>query len=345
MIAFISKYLSKESMHSLAITMAGPFCIGCSFAETTCFVASKLMPEYQQSACLLPRSRSYLQKRISKSVWFPSREGQHPLVILLHGSSGPATGSMMERKDFWLNNGYAVMLLDSFNDQRVEDYCETFFCHCPLSTEQDEDEDHDQITLEDNRQQMMEDITDGAFLLPTERAVDLLLALVDARKIKRIQPDNIHLLGFSHGGSAILEAFTMVKNRIRLAHMDFDFEAPLEGVRSASVYYPNCIAGTYFNYYQSTPANIPVFMALAEYDEFVSAPLCEEIANIINAPGMIRSFINSLLGTYSATFKIETFPYKHAFDSTEYPGAYDPSAKKQLWKKNLDFVRKHSSFR
>lgn len=73
----------------------------------------------------LHRDRTMLRAFVMK----PESDGPFPAILLLHGCSGPVTskGAIAARERNWMNqfvaDGYAVMLLDSFNPRGFSSIC------------------------------------------------------------------------------------------------------------------------------------------------------------------------------------------------------------------------------
>ncbi len=315
--------------------------------ERVCYTARNTFIEYQSASCLIEqKNQKQLSQYSHRELWYPKdkKEEKSPLVILLHGSSHPHSKSMFERRDFWLEQGYAVMLLNSFNNHRVMDYCFGTILFCTAY----QNDSLDLMDLQSPTElkllsvdafkqihnEVLGAIASAHYLLPATRAADLYIALDHASKLDRIDPENIHLIGYSHGGSAILDALALAQLGEIPPPMTQTSKTPLSGVRSASVYYPNCTPGTYIYQYQSTPKNIPVFMALARDDEFANPRYCERAANAIN----FYSITDTSPISSSPLVTQKYYPGEHAFDMQEYLDAYNSSVADQVKKDTLNFV-------
>ena len=148
--------------------------------------------------------------------------------------------------------------------------------------------------------------TEGKTMLPGERTHEFFEAIQIMRKHPRIKADQLSVVGYSHGGSVVLDALSLAANNMPPPGGSRLPENPLEGVNSAVVYYPNCRPGCYFEDLRSIP-DIPVLMLLAEHDKFVSPTLCQEVVDDVNQRKEAR-FITTM-----------SFDAEHAFDMTEYP--------------------------
>jgi dienelactone hydrolase len=121
----------------------------------------------------LHRDRAMLRGFVMK----PEGDGPFPTVLLLHGCGGPVTrkGAIASRERSWMDqfvaDGYAVMLLDSFNPRRFSSIC----------TKRDRP-----ITAE------------------KDRPYDAYAALRWLRDKPFVQADRIAIMGWSHGAMTTL---------------------------------------------------------------------------------------------------------------------------------------------
>ena len=344
LLSLLQFMVPQESLYSLALSFYGESCKSYTLMEKICTTACLTFSEFERAACLESKSREQLSLYSQPYLWLPQTKTETPLplIILLPGSSGTWTRTMMTRKDYWLEHNYAVMILDSFTKRRALEFCLGSETPCvdyePASSIQNNNQTlanlPDYLLLK-ARQKMLKAATTGHYLLPAERVADLHLALDVARSDKRINSDNIHLIGFSHGGTTVLDALTMETIDEIPPTMNEKALRPLSGIRSASVYYPNCGVGTYFYQHQVIPYNIPVLMAVARYDEFVSPSTCIGLSNDINAEFNAWNYRSKYLVTLRAYLNY------HAFDMSE-AEKYDPVAAEELQKDVYDFISSHT---
>ncbi len=182
--------------------------------------ARNTFPEFQEATCLQRRGWEEIEQEASHPVWFPEKgTPPYPAVILNHGSSPAFSNSMKERREFFLSRGYAVMIVDSFSRIRTLKYCFNKEQPCPAYQEVDESTRNMTMNLPENnllaeiRREMMDRVTKGYFLLPAERTADLFIAIKAIRSYKKIDQNNLHIVGYSHGGSVVLDAITMANCR------------------------------------------------------------------------------------------------------------------------------------
>lgn len=302
-----------------------------------------MYPEYAETFCLDNISNEEIRQEISTSVYYPDATPPFPGILLVSGSSSAASDSMMERKAFFLEKGFAVMILDSFTPVRILEDCfrkaapcityqevsgsqwnsATLLYNCPAIVNQ---------TAEELTSLMfksyLDRVTSASTLSPAERTHDLFEALRLFRGDKNVDSANLAMIGYSHGGSTVLEALTFVENKIPPPG-DENFSAEehsLEGIRAVVVYYPNCRPGTYFQWHAATK-KVPVQIHLADRDEYVKPEICRSIIDKIN--------------NRERSETIQTYHYdeKHAFDMKEYGDAYSEQSKYRANQRTLEFIR------
>ena len=170
-------------------------------------------------------------------------------------------------------------------------------------------------------------VTIGATLSPTERVHDLYEALYLFRNDVKVDADNLALVGYSHGGSVVLEALTLTGNKIPPPGDDVfhSKEHSLKGVRAATVYYPNCRPGTYFEQHAEIE-KIDLQVHLAEQDEYVRPDLCQSVIDRFDLP------------PDSIRLQVHYYDEKHAFDMKEYVAAYSEKSKNLAFGRTLQFT-------
>ncbi|KEQ11780.1 dienelactone hydrolase family protein [Endozoicomonas numazuensis] len=299
--------------------------------------AQNTFPEFQEAACIRRRSWEEIEREVSHPIWFP-KVGSPPYstVILLHGSSPAFSKSMQERRDFFLSHGYAVMIVNSFTRIRALKFCfdKDQPCH---AYQQKGGASHDQaITLDlpesdlltEIRKEMIDTVTKGYFLLPAERMADLVIALKNIRGYQKVDSNNLHIIGYSHGGSVVLDAMTMSNNNLSVPATGSLPADAFKGVRSVTAYYPNCAPGTYYQHFMSTPTTIPTLLVLAKKDTDVKPEICSDIARHVNHHSFWKPYY------------VETFDEGHAFDMEEYPDTYSVQSKQSVMQKTLTFIQR-----
>ncbi len=294
--------------------------------EVACSVTNYVATEFHQASCPEIQSWQRVKDSVEYSIHFPDeRSNNNPVVILLHGSSSPLSDSMLERRDFFLNNGFAVMMLNSFSKLRQ---LQALDKEITLQFE-DIPPTYARIIKEGGLEQdYLNPISKGHAFLPAVRAADLLVALDVVRDHPGIDSSAIHLIGFSHGGSVVLEALTLVKNNKPPPGLPYLPLHPLRGVRSTVVFYPNCRVGLYYPWYITYP-DIPTLMILASQDEEVNPYNCQSINVAINQK-LKTDMIHE-----------QWFNNSHAFDMKEYKNNFDHNSKLKAYDLTLKFILKH----
>ena len=324
LLSFLSWYHSESDVYKVA-----------------CRLTKMMYPEYAEMVCLDSIPNEEIQREILTPVYYPDAAPPFAGVLLVSGSSPATSNSMMERKEYFLKRGFAVMILNSFTRARILEDC--FRKDAPCKTYQQLPGSHWNSTMplpsdcpvvtEQSIEQLMfksylNRITVGGTLSPAERTHDLFEALHIFRQDEKVDPYNLAVIGYSHGGSTVLEALTLTEEQIPPPGDEvYSFEEhSLKGIRAAVVYYPNCRPGTYFHWHAATK-KIPVQMHLADLDEYVKPELCRSVIDKINNARWFS--------------KIQRYDYdeKHAFDMKEYGDAYSEKSKNQAYQRSLEFIR------
>lgn len=301
----------------------------------SCALTNHLFTEYHEAFCLPETSREDIIRKAHFNLFEPDIAPPYPGVILVHGSSQAYSESMLDRKNLLLKEGFAVMIIDSFTHTRIYEYCQKpgnhcsktpYFWHpfyipadqCPATINMDK---VNQETL----QTFLDRVVEGMTLMPAERTHELFEAIQMMKSHAHIKPDQISIIGYSHGGSVVLEALSLAAKNMSPPGSTTLSGASLAGVNSAVAYYPNCRPGSYFENLRATP-NIPTLLVLADRDEFVSPDICQEVADDINQRKSAR-FITTV-----------RFDAQHAFDMKEYPG-FNELYKSRVISETLYFIK------
>lgn len=160
-----------------------------------------------------------------------------PAIVMLHGCSGmlDKQGRPIRSYAWWAEHfqklGYAVVLPDSFSPRSVREIC----------TQQER-----------------------GILPERERSRDAHSALAWLRQKPEIDPDHIHLLGWSNGAMAVLHA---IKEGA-------DGAAPGVVFRSAVAFYPGCAAVAKERGYRITS---PLLVQSGAADDWTPAKPCEAL--------------------------------------------------------------------
>jgi dienelactone hydrolase len=196
--------------------------------------------------------------------------GGYPAVIALHGCGGmysaaPGRGDRLSPRhqqmaDLLLAQGYAVLFPDSFNPRGRREVCSD-----PLGTSN--------IT-QDNRR------------------LDVLGALTYLRTRADVDGDRIALLGWSHGGSAVLASV----NRRHPAVASY-LASPEAGsfFRTAIAFYPGCFASLRGREGYAPATRVDIF--IGESDDWTSPKPCVALGRSMEAMGM-PVHVKTYAGTY-----------------------------------------------
>ena len=302
--------------------------------DAACRGTNLLFREYHQGLCPEARSWDDVRQSLDYKFFFPSA-GQHgeeswPVVILMHGASSAHSLSMVKRRQFFLEQGFAVLIPDSFTPGRVmaglPDDGRDLYAPQSLGNAA--------FTHRDDRHRRFQDrVTQGYALLPAVRAPDVHVALDIARNNPRINSKAIYMVGYSHGASAALEALTL--HTLNKPAPGMESPAPgnnLEGIQSVVLYYPSCRPGNYFPWHKVWPS-IPTLMIMGTRDELCGLENCQLVNRVINQNAGFE-VIEELL--------VEG---DHNFDMEEFPQEYDVAAEQKARSKTLDFISRHNPSR
>jgi dienelactone hydrolase len=228
------------------------------------------------SACAQgPRPRASLGAQDSGTVWFMTEErdvlsgdlafppgsGPFPVVVLMHGCNGlpgqAVTGWHLALRSW----GYATFILDSFRGRNLQNVC-----------------------------------ADALALTPNRRIPDSYGAFRILVTHPKIDPARIVLMGFSHGGTAVLAGATEWARRTYAPDRPVAFRAFLP-------FYPYCNAVIPE---MDMGFSAPVRIHIGELDDWTPARTCESLVADARAAG--------------ADIRINVYKNaQHAFDSVGLP--------------------------
>jgi dienelactone hydrolase len=201
--------------------------------------------------------------------------GGFPAIIALHGCGGMYSAReghdadvaerLLLRVEPWVRDGYAVLFADSFGPRGFRNVCTI---------------PHGEPTV-----------------TATTRRLDALGALAYLAARRDIARERIALVGWSHGGSAALQAINTGDRTIALF---FARQGAPPFFRAAVAFYPGCAtplkAGE--RYRPGTPTRVHI----GELDDWTPAQTCVDLGTALQARG--------------ADFNVTTYPNSyHAFDS------------------------------
>jgi dienelactone hydrolase len=234
-------------------------------AERVSFESFDIDPETGQ-----PVTISALYFRAATRAEYAS--GKTPAVVALHGCGG-MYGSAARRDrlterhqamaDLLVAEGYAVLFPDSFNPRGRREIC----------------------SLKIGNQRITQ----------ANRRLDVLAALEFLRARPDVDRARVALLGWSHGGSAVLAS---INRRHPVVAQFLAAEAPADRFyRTAVAFYPGCIESvrTRFGY---APAS-PVSIFIGESDDWTSPKPCVALGDMmaaVKAPLKVRTYPDTYHG-------------------------------------------------
>jgi len=193
--------------------------------------------------------------------------GRTPAVVALHGCGGMYSEALARRDrltlrhqamaDLLVAEGYAVLFPDSFNPRGRREIC----------------------SLKLSEQRITQD----------NRRLDVLAALGYLRTRSDVDHSRIALIGWSHGGSAVLAS---INRRHPVVAQFLAAETPADRFfRTAIAFYPGCIESmrTRFGYAPATAVSI----FIGESDDWTSPKPCVALGErmaVIKAPLQVRTY-------------------------------------------------------
>ena len=168
---------------------------------------------------------------LTAELYTPRGAGPFPTVILMHGCGG-VSPNVKEWATWLRHEGYAAFMLDSFGGRGLKRLC-----------------------------------ANSSQLLPRVRAADALAAVAYLKKLPQVDSSRIAAIGYSHGGSTLLNAAGTERQH------------PEASIRAFILFYPGC-AG-----HNRLPGTTPVLMLLGAKDDWAPAAPCEALAKAATAAG------------------------------------------------------------
>ena len=169
-------------------------------------------------------------------LYRPAGRGSFPAIVMLHGCSGmwARSGKPLSSYEFWAEHfrdlGYVALLLDSFGPRREREICT-----------------HSQRRITPQR----------------ERASDARAALMWLAGQAGVRGEDIHLAGWSNGGSAVLQALRPDEST-----------TGQPSFRSAIAFYPGCaqlLKGAFV-------PRVPLLILAGAEDDWTPAAKCQALA-------------------------------------------------------------------
>jgi dienelactone hydrolase len=193
-------------------------------------------------------------------LFLPSATGLFPAMVVLHGCDGigPHYRDWARRLAEW---GYIALLVDSFRPRGVTTVC-----------------------------------NQGRLIPPELQAADGLAAVEYLRGRTDVRPDRVGVIGFSHGGWAVLKAV------LAAPLTDSKFPRPAPGFAAAVAFYPGCDR-------PGAPLVTDTLILIGDADDWAPAAHCQRWRDAVRTDGHIVA-----LTIYPGAL--------HGFDSGRMPHNY-----------------------
>ena len=141
-------------------------------------------------------------------------DSPYPGVLLVPGCAGTHEFHRAWAQDF-VEWGFVALLIDSFRARGIETEVE------------------------------LEAVCEGEKLWGFERAGDVLVSLQRLRTHPQVNEREIYMIGWSHGGWAVLDAVALGTENNRPPMLRTPLDQPLSGVRAVAALYPYCGFGNH----------------------------------------------------------------------------------------------------
>ena len=237
-------------------------------------------------------------------LFTPKGSGPHAAVVMVHGCGGAyaRSGKLNARHQMWGDylaaKGYVALMLDSFTSRGVKELC---------------------------TQKMAE-----RTLRPLHRSGDAFAALAYVRGMKEVDPGRVSVLGWSHGGSTVLETV--------------DRKPPGgAGFAKAIALYPGCTPKS--RKAADFHAHAPLLVLMGEADDWTPVAPCKSLAAATRERGEDVTLV-----TYPDTYHDFDSPTVQARVRTEVPNGVDkgkgvtvapnPVAREDAKRRVLEFLRR-----
>lgn len=249
---------------------------------------------YQDAIDIQQRSFDELRELLEPHLtWYlPDTRSPAPALLFFHGCGGLQEATLRQARSA-TERGYVSIVLDSHTPRHID-----WQKNC-----------------------------DGRVLWGQERAADVLVTLAIAREHPAVDPQQLFLVGYSHGAWTVLEALAL-GNTLPPGLSDRP-DGLLDGLRGVVAWYPYC--GTASSFIVDPFPAIPVLMLLAEKDEITAPEPCADGATTLARRGF--------------PVRHELYPgVSHGFDRNEdWVKRYDPRIAEQAMASQFAFLGSHGS--
>lgn len=233
-----------------------------------------------------------LKQRLAEHLTLFTPDGGNapfPTVLAFHGCGGQRA-SMLDNLNSWLlPAGFAVLYVDSFAARGIEDW---------------------------------QPVCDGKLLWGNERAQDVYAALELAAEMPQIDSQRIAVMGFSHGGWAVLDA--LAYGGAPGHGFKQSGQQAMTRIKAAVTYYPYCGYPAQMRLRSQAPSGIPLLMLLGAKDSVTNHQQC----------------LDSLDELGLATIQLVQYQdADHVFDQPSPMSTYQPEIAADAHAKTLAFLR------
>jgi dienelactone hydrolase len=253
-----------------------------------------LLGLYPYRAALLPVAdpAQQIKQQLAEHLTLFTPEngnGPFPTVLAFHGCGGQRE-SMLENLNSWLlPAGFAVLYVDSFAARGIEDW---------------------------------QPVCDGKLLWGNERAQDVYAALELATAMPQVDAQRMAVMGFSHGGWAILDA--LAYGGASGHGFNQTGTQALMRIKAAVTYYPYCGYPAQMRQHSQAPNDIPLLMLLGAKDSVTDHQQC----------------LDSLDELGLTTIQLVQYQEAdHVFDQPSGMNTYQPALAADAHAKTLAFLR------
>ena len=232
-------------------------------------------------------------------VSYPPGDGPFPAVLLFHGCGG--VRQVTENyAALAVKTGVAAVIVDSLRARNI------------------------------SYEEALAQVCTGHRLWGRERAADVYAALDLVRQDKKIDPQQLALTGWSHGGWTVLDALTLAQMKVPPDGLSDAPDAPFDGVQGAFLVYPY-VSGPSLAVRQDWLKDIPIEAVLVERDSMASEADASVVFSRARQHGAPVSW--SVLGGVT-----------HAFDEPDHHPdstlSYDAQATQETEGRFVDFLRR-----
>lgn len=202
------------------------------------------------------------QLQAHDSWYLPESPEFHlPGVLLVPGCAGTQDFHRAWAQDL-VESDFIVLLVDSFKARGIDTEAE------------------------------LESVCEGERLWGFERAGDVLVSLGRLRVHPQVNEREIYMIGWSHGGWAVLDAVALGTEKNRPPMLSSHLDQPLSGVRAVVALYPYCGFGNHVARFGWPDNSISGLLVIASRDRNIDPGPCISLAARLRAEGQPIELMN-----------------------------------------------------